>query len=89
VGAVRQDIDPVVTAHIMDLFSYGLVSFDEFKDPDNSPPFEVVMETMAGWMDQLLTPEDGGNPEAGKAVIRQLADTARQHFEQTGSQTKI
>lgn len=88
VGAVRQDIDPVVTAHIMDLFSYGLVSLDEFKDPDNSPPFEVVMETMAGWMDQLLTPEDGGNPEAGKAVIRQLADTARQHFEQMGSQTK-
>jgi AcrR family transcriptional regulator len=82
VGAVRQDIDPAVAAHIMDLFSFGMVGSDEFKDPDTSPPFEIVMETMADWMDQLLTPPDGGNPEAGKAIIRQLAETARQHFEQ-------
>jgi hypothetical protein len=33
-------------------------------------------------LDQFLTPEDGGNREAGKAVIRQIAITARAHFEQ-------
>jgi hypothetical protein len=33
-------------------------------------------------LDRLLTPEDGGNSEAGKAVIRQLAATSRTQLEQ-------
>jgi hypothetical protein len=40
------------------------------------------METIADMMDRLLTPEDGGNSEGGKAVIRQLAATSRAAFEQ-------
>ena len=40
------------------------------------------MEAIADMLDRLLTPEDGGDSVAGKAVIRQLAATARQHFEQ-------
>jgi TetR/AcrR family acrAB operon transcriptional repressor len=81
-GAVRADVDAAVTAHIMDLFAFGLVSVEEFKRPEEIPPFEAVMEMMAAMMDQLLTPTDGGNSEAGKAIIRQLAVAARQHFEQ-------
>ncbi len=81
VGAVRQDIDPVVMAHIMEMMSYGMVSISDIKDPDEMPPYEVVMETMADMMDQIMTPEDGGNPEAGKAIIRQLAEAARSQFQ--------
>lgn len=36
VGAVRKDVDPKVTAHIMDMLAYGLVSVGEVKDPEKS-----------------------------------------------------
>jgi TetR/AcrR family acrAB operon transcriptional repressor len=81
VGAVRKDVDAAVMAHIMDLLSYGLVSVTDFKNPDDIPPIDAVMEAIADMMDRVLTPEDGGNSEAGKAIIRQLAETSRVHFE--------
>jgi hypothetical protein len=39
------------------------------------------METLADMLDRLLTPEDGGDSEAGKVVIRQLAAMSQAHFE--------
>lgn len=81
-GAVRQDVDVAVMAHIMDILGYGMVAIDDIKDPEDSPPMDVVMETIADMMDQILTPEDGGNVEAGKAIIRRLAATARAQFGQ-------
>lgn len=81
VGAVRQDIDPEIMAHIMEIMSYGMVSISDIKDPDDMPPYDVVLETLANMMDQIMTPEDGGNPEAGKALIRQLAEAARGRFQ--------
>lgn len=87
-GAVRKDIDPVVTSHILDILSYGLVTIQDFRSPDDSPPFEIVMETIADMLDRLLTPEDGGNSEAGKAVIRQLAAAARPLFENADKSTQ-
>jgi TetR/AcrR family acrAB operon transcriptional repressor len=82
VGAVRQDIDPVVTAHILDMLSYGMITIGDFKNPDELPPYDVLMETMADMVDRLLTPEDSGNVEGGKAVIRQIAAQSRTYFEQ-------
>jgi TetR/AcrR family acrAB operon transcriptional repressor len=82
-GAVRQDVDVAVMAHIMDILGYGMVAIDDIKDPEDSPPMDVVMETIADMMDQILTPEDGGSVEEGKAIIRRLAATARAQFGQT------
>lgn len=79
-GAVRDDVDPVVMAHIMDVMSYGMVSISDIRNPDDMPPYEVLMEAMADMMDRLLTPEDGGNREAGKAIILQLAQAAEVLF---------
>lgn len=87
-GAVRSDVDPRLMSHIMDVISYGLVTVGDFRQPDELPPYETVMETLADMLDRLLTPEDGGNSEAGKAVIRQLAASARQQFEQMKSSSK-
>jgi AcrR family transcriptional regulator len=80
-GVVRPDMNPDVMAHIMEVMSYGMVSISDIKDPDEMPPYDVVMETMADMMDRLLTPDDGGNPEVGKALIRQLAEAARTQFQ--------
>lgn len=80
-GAVRQDIDPKVTAHIMDMLAYGLVGMDEVKDEEDIPPVEDVIEGIADIMDRALKPEDGGNGETGKAILRQIFQASRQQFE--------
>lgn len=81
-GAIRQDIDVAVMEYIMDVLSYGLVGLVEFKKPEDIPPFDDQLEAIATMLDRTLTPEDGGNSEAGKALIHQLANTARAQFEQ-------
>ena len=79
-GAVRPDLDPAVTAHIIEMLGYGQLTIGDFKPADQSPPDEVVMEALADMMDRLLTPEGGGDSEAGKAVIRQIVTAARAGF---------
>ncbi len=81
-GTVRQDIDPAVASHILDMLSYGQLTIGDIKSPDTFPPYEIVMETIADMMDRLLTPEDGGNGEAGKAVLRKISEAAGAQFEQ-------
>jgi TetR/AcrR family acrAB operon transcriptional repressor len=88
VGAIRQDVNLEVMEYIMDMLSYGLVGLVEIKKTEDTPPFEEVMETIATMLDRTLTPKDGSNNEAGKALIRQLAAAARAQFEQSQKQTK-
>ena len=80
VGAVRSDVNTDVMPYIMEMMSYGLVSISEIRDPDEMPPLDVLLETMADMMDRLLTPEDGGNTEAAKAIIRELFAAAVARF---------
>jgi hypothetical protein len=61
VGAVRKDVAPLVMANIMDMLSYGLVTIEDFRRPDELPAYDVVIEAIAYMMDRLLTPEGGGN----------------------------
>jgi TetR/AcrR family acrAB operon transcriptional repressor len=79
-GAVRTELDPQVTAHIIEILGYGQLTIGDFKPAEQSPSFDAVMEMIANMMDRLLTPEDGGNSEAGKAVIRQIVAAARARF---------
>ncbi len=79
-GAVRTELDPQVTAHIIEMLGYGQLTIGDFKPAEQSPSFDAVMEMIADMMDRLLTPENGGNSEAGKAVIRQIVATARARF---------
>jgi AcrR family transcriptional regulator len=81
-GTVRKDVDPVMTAHIMDTLSFGQLTIGDFRAPDEVPSYDNTMEAIGEMWDRLLTPEDGGNSEAGKAVIRQLATQSRAQFEQ-------
>jgi len=82
VGAVRQDLDPHITAHLLETLSYGQLTIADFKSPDQFPPFPVVMEALAAMMDRWLLPEDGGNSEAGKEVFRQIFAATKEQFEQ-------
>jgi AcrR family transcriptional regulator len=81
-GAVRKDIDSKVTAHIMNMFAYGLVSMDEVMHPDDIPSTDDIIEAIADIMDKALTPPDGGNSDAGKAIIRQILTASSQQMKQ-------
>lgn len=59
------------------MLSYGMITIGDFKNPDELPPYDVLMEAMADMVDRLLTPEDRGNVKGGKAVIRQIAAQSR------------
>ncbi len=76
-GAIRQDIDAAVILHIVEMLSYGQLTIGDFKPPDQSPPYDAVMEALADMMDRALMPADGGNSEAGKAICRQITAAAR------------
>jgi TetR/AcrR family acrAB operon transcriptional repressor len=81
VGAVRQDLDPQVTAHLLETLSYGQLTIADFKPSDQIPPFPVVMEALASLMDRWLLPDDGGNSEAGKQIFRQMAVARKEQLE--------
>ena len=76
-GAIRQDIDAAVIEHIVEMLSWGQLTIGDFKPPDQFPPYEAVMEALADLMDRALLPENGGNSEAGKAILRQITEAAR------------
>jgi TetR/AcrR family acrAB operon transcriptional repressor len=82
-GAIRQDIDATVITHIMNMLAFGLVGMDEVVAENAVPPTEALIEGIAAIMDQALTPIDGGNSEAGKAILHQIVETTRQQFAQS------
>jgi AcrR family transcriptional regulator len=81
-GVIRQDIDPKIIAHIMNMFSVALVSIDEVMPADEIPPIGDIIEAIADLMHRALTPADGGNSEAGKVIIHQIMDITRQQLRQ-------
>ncbi len=83
VGAVRQDIDAKVITHIMNMFSFGLVSMDTIVPPVEIPATDDLILGIAEIMDRALTPENGGNSDAGKVILKQIvADARLRHAEQ-------
>lgn len=88
-GAVRQDIDASVIAHIMNMLAYGLVAMDEIMDREEMPPAEDVIEGIAAIMDRALAPAGGGDPEVGKAIVQEIADGVRTAFEGSYQQVEV
>jgi len=87
-GAIRRDADPVITAHIMDVFGASLVSMHEYKPDDEIPPIDDVINGIADFMDRALTPADGGDSEAGKEVLRRVIFDAIAQYEAEESEEK-
>lgn len=88
VGAVRKDIDPQIAAYIMGMMSYGLVAMDDIIPPEEQPPMEAVIDGIGTILDRALTPADGGNSEAGKAIIKAIMQTTRTRIDEVRNQKK-
>ena len=76
-GAVRRDIDPQVTAYVMNMMAFGLVNAEHVAAPEDTPSLERVVDGMAEMLERALRPDDGGNTEASKQIIRQVVAAAR------------
>lgn len=81
-GAMRDDIDPKVTAHIMNMLAYGLVALDEVMPAQAIPPLEEVIEGIATIMDRALTPDEMRGSSVGKEIVREIADSTKVLYEQ-------
>lgn len=81
-GAVRKDVAPAVVAHIMNMLAYGLVAMEDIMDEADIPPLDDLINGIADLMDRALAPAQGSDSEAGKAIVRQLFEQARQQIEQ-------
>jgi TetR/AcrR family acrAB operon transcriptional repressor len=83
IGAMRRDIDPEIVAHIMNLLSYGLVAIGDVMDEEEIPPVGEVIKAIGTIFDRALTPEDGGNGEEVKRILRQQVEAGREQMEQS------
>jgi TetR/AcrR family acrAB operon transcriptional repressor len=79
-GAIRQELDPRVVAHIMDMISFGMVTITEFVPSKHLPPTDDVVRGIADFMHRALTPDEGADSETGKRILRALYMEAEKEF---------
>ena len=75
-GVIRDDIDAIVIAHVMDILAHGLVGMEEIVPADSIPPIDALIEGIAVIMDDALTPASA-DPEVGKGIVKQISDATR------------
>ncbi len=81
-GAVRDDLDAKVVAHIMNMLSHGMVGLHEVVPAEEIPPLEETLEGIAIVMDRALTPRGvRAASEAGKAVLTKVFVAARSRLD--------
>lgn len=92
-GAVRDDIDAKVIAHVIDMLAHGMVQLG--MNPlegrgeaaigeaviDEAVIDEAVIEGIGEIMDRALTPAHAGASEAGKQVLQQVFEAGRQRLQ--------
>jgi AcrR family transcriptional regulator len=87
-GVVRQDVNIVAVAFIMDALTPSILetlsSHREELGGDSErlgrPSYEELMETMTEMFERMLTPESGANLEAGKAALLQGRESTQARF---------
>lgn len=92
VGAVRPDINTRAVAFILDaltpsilqaLSAHTRATRDDSSRPDR-PSFDELVETVAELCERLLTPAEGANLEAGKAMMRRNIAAVQAQFAAAG-----
>jgi len=81
-GAVRDDLDAKVIAHIMNMISYGMVSLDGVVPAEEIPSLEETLDGVALIMDRALTPRGTrAASKAGKAVLKRVYAAGSERLE--------
>lgn len=82
VGVIRPDIDPQVAAYLLGTLRAGMLYIEQFVPVDQLPPLEAALAGVADFIQRALAPEDGGDSEAGKRVIRGLLERLQTQWAQ-------
>jgi hypothetical protein len=80
-GAVRADLQPDVIGHIMNALALGIITLEDGKTRDQGPSFDAIIEATADMMERVLTPADGGDKAAGRAIIQQITRAVMAQFD--------
>ncbi|HEY4032883.1 MAG TPA: helix-turn-helix domain-containing protein [Ktedonobacteraceae bacterium] len=96
VGAVRQDVNVAAMAFILDTLTPAILetlashleAFRGNSSQSNKPSFGVLMETIAEMLECMLTPAEGANLAAGKAILLHGLDQAQARFTEALDQQK-
>jgi AcrR family transcriptional regulator len=78
----RKDIDVRSFVYLLNSMHFGLLHMSEMIPETVAPPIETVMQTMASVIESFVTPENAGDSEAGKAVLRAYMTKVRQVLDQ-------
>lgn len=70
-GAVRADVNIEAMAYVIDALSAAII---EPRGHD-APHRDALLETIGEMLDRMLMPEGGGNLAAGKAILREMAQS--------------
>ena len=76
-GVVRNDIDPLTMTYLMNSLQYGLIHFDDIIPESHTPEIDGALLMMVDMFEKYIIPEDGGDSEAGKRVLRQFMTQIR------------
>lgn len=79
-GAMRSDIPAEVLGRILNILAYGLVTLGDTFGAKDAPAVEEVIEGIALVLDKALTPDEGGNPEAIKQIVREVNEDMYAQF---------
>lgn len=88
VGLIRKDFSPDTVTHLLIYMRYGFLMTENVLPPEHTPPVDEIVAAMADLLSKGLAPEDQGDSEAGKAVLRGYIARMRLAIEQRRQQTK-
>jgi AcrR family transcriptional regulator len=66
----RKDIDVQSFVYLVNAMHFGLLHLNEMIPEDKAPPIEAAMHTMGDLIEAYVTPDEAGDIEAGKEVLR-------------------
>lgn len=72
VGVVRGDLDDHALTYLLNALQYGIIQMGEIIPDEHSPPIDDVFDMMVTMIENTVTPEGGGDSDAGKAVLREF-----------------
>ncbi|MDQ7027209.1 MAG: TetR/AcrR family transcriptional regulator [Anaerolineae bacterium] len=88
-NAVRKDLDAHVLTYLLNSLQFGLIHFADVIPPQQTPDLSRVWEVLVEMVERLVTPEDGGDAEAGKVVVRQFMQQVRQRLDEFEKQSSF
>lgn len=80
VGLIRPDVDLHAAAYVANVMNYGLLKMAEIIPEEHAPSRASVLTMVTLMLERSIGASDGGDSEAGKQVIRDYVDLARQQI---------